>query len=522
MDDPRRARRRALLSVSDKKGLVPLAETLSELDFELISTGGTAALLREAGLEVTNVSDVTGFPEIMDGRIKTLHPSIHGALLGRRGIDDAVAAAHDIRFIDLVVVNLYPFEDVIGTPGSTYEDAVENIDIGGPAMLRAAAKNHARVTVVVDAADYQTVTRALREGGPSPELRLELAAKAYAHTAAYDASIANYLRNAAGPDEAPPERFVMAFRRTASLRYGENPHQRAAVYRNASGSGPGVVTAAQLQGKELSFNNLVDADAALQCVRSWTEPACVIVKHANPCGVAISEDLPTAYERAYACDPTSAFGGVIAFNQRLDRTTAERIVGNQFAEVIIGPAIDETALHILSAKPNIRVLEVGPLEGASDRWEIKSLAGGLLVQDPDGTGAAANPPPFRVVTEVEPTAAELADLRFAWSVVRHVKSNAIVFARGGQTVGIGAGQPSRIMSTRIAALKAADAGLPVTGAVMASDAFFPFRDNVDEAAKHGIKAIVEPGGSMRDDEVIAAANELEIAMVFTGRRHFRH
>jgi len=522
MNEPKRARRRALLSVSNKKGLVPFAEALAELSFELISTGGTAALLREAGLEVTSVSDVTGFPEIMDGRVKTLHPAIHGGLLGRTGIDDAVAAEHGIQFIDLVVVNLYPFEQVVSNPLSTYEDAVENIDIGGPAMLRAAAKNHARVTVVVNAGDYETVLEAFQAGEPSHDLRLELAARAYAHTASYDAAITNYLRTQGDAKDIPPERFVMGFARTASLRYGENPHQQAAVYRNASATGPSVIGAQQLQGKELSFNNLVDADAALQCVRSWTEPACVIVKHANPCGVAVGEDLLAAYDRAYACDPTSAFGGVLAFNARLDQSTAEQIVENQFAEVIVTPSLDDLALDIFAAKPNIRVLQLGELSSGEDRWEIRSLAGGLLLQDRDGTGQAAEPPEFRVVTRLEPTAEQLADMQFAWSVVRHVKSNAIVFAHAGQTIGIGAGQPARIMSTRIAALKAADAGLPVANAVMASDAFFPFRDGLDAAARHGIRAVVQPGGSMRDEEVIAAAEELGIAMVFTGRRHFRH
>jgi phosphoribosylaminoimidazolecarboxamide formyltransferase/IMP cyclohydrolase len=516
------SRRRALLSVSDKKGLVPFAETLAALGFELVSTGGTAGLLREAGLDVTSVSAVTGFPEIMDGRVKTLHPAIHGGLLGRRGTDDRTADEHGIRYIDLVVVNLYPFERVAADPTSSYEDAVENIDIGGPAMLRAAAKNHARVTVVVDTRDYERVLDALGSGGPDEALRRELAAKAYAHSAAYDAAISDYLNRRLTGAAGPPERLSVNYARTATLRYGENPHQAAAVYRNPLSSSPSVIGARQLQGKDLSFNNLVDADAALQCVRAWSDPTCVIVKHANPCGVALGRDLLDAYDRAYSGDPTSAFGGVIAVNQRLDPTTAEQIIENQFAEVIVAPAIDDLALEICAAKPNIRVLEIGRLDGAADRWEIRSLAGGVLVQDPDAANLSLDESALRVVTRVKPSAAQLDDLRFAWKVVQFVKSNAIVFAAGGRTVGIGAGQPSRIMSTRIAALKAAEAGIATEGAVMASDAFLPFRDNVDAAAEHGITAIIQPGGSMRDEAVVAAADELGIAMVFTGRRHFRH
>ena len=514
--------RRALLSVSDKKGLVPFAEALVTSGFEIVSTGGTAALLREAGIDVTPVSEVTGFPEIMDGRVKTLHPSIHGGLLGRRGTDDAVAAKHGIRFIDLVVVNLYPFEQVIADPAATFDEAIENIDIGGPAMLRASAKNHARVTVVTDTRDYEKVLQALEGGEPPLELRRELARKAFAHTAAYDAAIANYLAAQAGDENGPPERLAVNFARTATLRYGENPHQTAAVYRNPLSNAPSVIGARQQQGKELSFNNLVDADAALQCVLAFTDPACVIVKHANPCGVATGSELLAAYDRAYACDPTSAFGGVIACNRKLDMATAEQIVENQFAEVIVAPSIDDHALDICAAKTNIRVLEVGNMTGSGDLQELKSIAGGLLLQDPDGADRSLDEADFRVVTKLEPTPEQLKDLRFAWRVVQFVKSNAIVFAAHGQTIGIGAGQPSRIMSTRIASLKAAEANLPTQDAVMASDAFFPFRDNVDAAAAHGIGAIIQPGGSMRDEEVIAAADELGIAMVFTGRRHFRH
>ncbi len=515
-------RRRALLSVSDKKGIVPFAESLARLDFELVSTGGTAALLREAGLTVTGVSDVTGFPEIMDGRVKTLHPAIHGGLLGRRGIDDAVAGEHGIDYIDLVVVNLYPFERVSADPASSYEDAIENIDIGGPAMIRAAAKNHERVSIVVDARDYEIVLEAFESGEPDAALRRRLAMKAYAHTAAYDSAITNYLAGRIGDADGPPDRLSVNLGRSATLRYGENPHQQAAVYPNPTSTAPGVVGAHQLQGKELSFNNLVDADAALQCVLAWSEPACVIVKHANPCGVAVGDEPIDAYDRAYACDPTSAFGGVIAFNVRVDSTTAEQIVENQFAEVIVAPAIDDLALDIFAAKPNIRVLQAHGLGGKPDRWEIKAIAGGLLLQDTDGAEASLDEAALRVVTSAKPSDAQLADLRFAWSVVQFVKSNAIVFARDRQTIGIGAGQPSRIMSTRIAAMKAQDAGLATGGAVMASDAFFPFPDNVEAAAEHGITAIIQPGGSMRDEEVIATADQLGIAMVFTGRRHFRH
>jgi phosphoribosylaminoimidazolecarboxamide formyltransferase/IMP cyclohydrolase len=524
MSDSHTARRRALISVSDKKGLVPFAEALVELSFELVSTGGTAALLRDAGLTVTSVSDVTGFPEIMDGRIKTLHPAVHGGLLGRRGIDDEVAAKHGISLIDLVVVNLYPFEQVITNPTSGFDEAIENIDIGGPAMLRAAAKNHSRVTVVVSAADYGPVIDAFRAGEPPSELRLALAAKAFAHTAAYDAAITNYLRVNSGAAFTPPERLLLSFNRTATLRYGENPHQRAAVYKDPLSQMPSVVAARQLQGKDLSFNNLVDADAALRCVRSWTEPACVIVKHANPCGVALGSDASSAYERAYACDPSSAFGGVIAFNQTVDKTTATQILDKQFAEVIVAPKIDPLALDVFAHKPNIRVLEIGALDGAPDQWETKSLAGGILLQDPDLSRPVPTEPPqeFRVVSKLAPSAQQLSDLRFAWAVVQQVKSNAIVFARAGQSIGIGAGQPSRIMSTRIAALKAQEAALAIDDAVMASDAFFPFRDGIDAAAEYGITAIVQPGGSLRDDEVIAAADELGIAMVFTGVRHFKH
>jgi phosphoribosylaminoimidazolecarboxamide formyltransferase / IMP cyclohydrolase len=512
--------RRALLSVSDKKGLVPFAEELVALGFELVSTGGTAALLREAGLPVTGVSELTGFPEIMDGRVKTLHPAIHGGLLARPGTDDNVLAEQGIGLIDLLVVNLYPFERVVATPGSSEHDAIENIDVGGPAMLRAAAKNHDRVSVVVEVGDYERILEHYRNGEPPAQFKRHLAAKAFAHTAAYDAQISNYLRaRLPGTESAYPERIVLSWRRKAVLRYGENPHQSAALYVNSTAAPGSVATSSQLQGKQLSFNNLVDADTAAQCARAFSGPACVIVKHANPCGVSVAADIDTAYENAYACDPTSAFGGVIAFNRRVEDGVAETILDNQFAEVIIAPGFSESAQDILAKKPNIRVLECSGASAPSE-WELKSLEGGVLIQDRDQAGIA--PEQISVVTARQPAATETADLLFAWTVARFVKSNAIVFARNGATVGIGAGQMSRVMSTRIAALQAQQHSLPLPGAVMASDAFFPFRDGIDAAAEHGIVAVIQPGGSLRDDEVIAAANERGLAMVFTGQRHFRH
>jgi phosphoribosylaminoimidazolecarboxamide formyltransferase/IMP cyclohydrolase len=514
------APRRALISVSDKKGLVPFAEELKALSFEIVSTGGTASLLREAGIEVTGVSEVTGFPEIMDGRVKTLHPKIHGGILARPGVDDAVAAEHEIALIDLVVVNLYPFASVIARPQTSYDDAVENIDIGGPAMIRAAAKNHARVCTVVDAADYETVLDAFRQGGPSSDLRKRLAAKAFAHTAAYDATIQGYLGEQAGGTEKFPPRLIFSLERKSRLRYGENPHQEAAAYIAAGGGAATVIGSRQLQGRELSFNNLVDADTALRCVLSFDDTACVIVKHANPCGVARSDTPAGAYARAYAADPTSAFGGVIAFNRELDRETAAAIVDNQFVEVIIAPRVAEAALARLETKPDVRVLACGEPEPAPTALELKSLEGGALLQDVDrGSDLGAT---LEIVTQQEPSNEQIADLRFAWRVVQFVKSNAIVFAARGQTLGIGAGQMSRIMSTRIAAWQASEFGFNLDNAVLASDAFFPFRDNVDLAAEHGIGAIIQPGGSRRDAEVIAAADEHGIAMAFTGHRHFRH
>ena len=514
------APRRALLSVSDKRGVADFARRLAELSFELVSTGGTAQVLREAGLSVTGISEITGFPEVMDGRVKTLHPAVHGGLLARRGIDEETLDEHGIGMIDVLVVNLYPFEQIIADPRSSVSDAIENIDIGGPAMLRAAAKNHERVAVVVDAGDYDEVIESYRNGQPDDELRRRLAVKAYAHTARYDTAISGYLGGRSEPAEDAPDPLVLSLARTAELRYGENPHQFAALYVDPAAPTGTVAQAEQHQGKPLSFNNLADADTALECVLAFDEPACVIVKHSNPCGVATADSPMAAYDLAWQGDPTSAFGGVIAFNRTLDADVASEIIERQFAEVIVAPEVEDAALAALAAKPNIRVLACGAPSAGSVTPDIRTIAGGVLLQsrdrgDPDSTAA-------RTVTERQPTDTELADLMFAWRVARFVKSNAIVFAHGGRTVGIGAGQMSRVVSTRIAALKAEEEGLPLTGAVMASDAYFPFRDGIDGAAQHGIRAVIQPGGSIRDDEVVAAANEHDIAMVFTGVRHFRH
>jgi phosphoribosylaminoimidazolecarboxamide formyltransferase/IMP cyclohydrolase len=512
--------RRALLSVSDKTGIVELARGLAGLGFELVSTGGTARALAAAGLAVTEVAALTGFPEIMDGRVKTLHPKVHGALLGRAGTDDGVMREHGISPIDLAVINLYPFAEAIARPGCTYDEAIENIDVGGPAMLRAAAKNHARVAVLVDPADYPGVLAELAAGGVGEATRRRLAAAAFGHTAAYDALVSGWLRRRQG-DASFPAALAAGFRKKQDLRYGENPHQAAAFYVDPLAASAGVATARQLQGKELSYNNIADADTAIECVRQFERPACVIVKHANPCGVALADSLLDAYLRAYEPDTTSAFGGIIAFNRPLDARTASAILERQFVEVIAAPACGPGALDALAGKQNVRVLETGALErGPSPAVELKSVAGGLLVQSRDD--GAIDAAALRAVTRRAPSDAERADLQFAWRVCKFVKSNAIVFARDGRTVGIGAGQTSRVISTRIAAMKAADAQLDAAGCVMASDAFFPFRDGLDAAAEHGIRAVIQPGGSLRDDEVIAAADERGIAMVFTGMRHFRH
>jgi phosphoribosylaminoimidazolecarboxamide formyltransferase/IMP cyclohydrolase len=516
--------RRALLSVSDKTGLVEFARTLVARKVELLSTGGTAQTLRDAGLAVIDVSTYTGFPEIMDGRVKTLHPRVHGGLLGRRGTDDAVMAKHDIPPIDLLVVNLYPFAQTVAKPDCTYADAIENIDIGGPAMVRAASKNHETVTVIVDPADYHEVIADLEAnaGATSIDTRSRLAAKAFAHTAKYDTMVSNYLLNREGNErETFPQTLPLVYEKIQDLRYGENPHQRAAFYREPQPQGSCIANAKMLQGKELSFNNIADTDTAIECVRVFAEPACVIVKHSNPCGVATATSLADAYDRAYRTDPTSAFGGIIAFNRELDEATAAAITIRQFVEVIAAPSVSAAAGAVLATKQNIRVLIVGPFSSTSPtELEYRSVVGGLLVQSRDT--ALAQPETFRIVSEKSPTPTQYADLWFAWRVCKYVKSNAIVFARDGMTIGVGAGQMSRVYSTRVAALKAKDEGLEVAGSSMASDAFFPFRDGIDVAAEYGIKAIVQPGGSKRDDEVIAAANEHGMTMVFTGMRHFRH
>ncbi|MBF8291750.1 MAG: purH [Steroidobacteraceae bacterium] len=516
----RRQARRALLSASDKSGIVDFARELQDLGFELVSTGGTARLLASSGLPVTQVAAETGFPEIMDGRVKTLHPKVHGALLGRSGLDDAVMHEHGIRPIDLLVVNLYPFAATIARPGCSYADAVENIDVGGPAMLRAGAKNHERVTVLVDPADYRGVLGELRAGAVSDATRQRLATKAFAHTAQYDAMVSTWLRQQQ-PESAFPDTLTLGFRKKQDLRYGENPHQMAAFYTDPQANGASIATAIQLQGKELSFNNIADADTALECVRQFDSPGCVIVKHANPCGAALASDPQDAYQRAYEADPTSAFGGIIAFNRPLDAATAAAILERQFVEVILAPVIGPEARAVLAAKPNIRALQVGDLAvQAAAAPELRSVTGGLLLQSRDDGMIEAGA--LTTVTRRAPSATELADLLFAWRICKFVKSNAIVFARDGMTIGVGAGQTSRVISTRIAAIKAADAGLAVHGSVMASDAFFPFRDGLDAAAELGVPAVIQPGGSQRDAEVIAAADERDIAMVFTGMRHFRH
>ena len=516
---------RALISVSDKTGIAEFARQLhAQFEVEILSTGGTAKLLTEQGVPVVEVSSYTGFPEMMDGRVKTLHPKIHGGLLGRRGTDEAVMAEHDIPPIDMVVVNLYPFEQTIARPDCDLATAIENIDIGGPTMLRAAAKNHAAVTVVVDANDYVRVIDEMgkHDGGVSDATRFDLAVKTFEHTARYDGAIANYL-GTIQPDGSKltfPRTFNSQFLKAQEMRYGENPHQNAAFYVEANPREACVATARQLQGKELSFNNIGDTDAALECVKQYDEaPACVIVKHANPCGVALGNNLLDAYNRAYSTDPESAFGGIIAFNQELDVDTAEAIVERQFVEVIIAPQVSPAASKVVSAKKNVRLLECGEwAKHASPRVDFKRVNGGLLVQDADLQLTQE----LKMVTQRTPTEQEMEDLLFTWKVAKYVKSNAIVYGKDRMTIGVGAGQMSRVNSARIAGIKAEHAGLQVKGSVMASDAFFPFRDGLDQAAENGITAVIQPGGSMRDEEVIAAADEHNIAMVFTGMRHFRH
>ncbi len=514
---------RALISVSDKTGIVEFARALNERQVEILSTGGTAKLLAEKGIPVIEVSEHTGFPEMMDGRVKTLHPKIHGGILGRRGTDDGVMAENGIAPIDMIVVNLYPFEQTVANPDCDLPTAIENIDIGGPTMLRAAAKNHKDVTVIVDAADYERVLAEMDANGNrvTDATRFDLAVKTFEHTSNYDGAIANYLGARMGEEPAAfPRTINLQFRQVQTMRYGENPHQGAAFYVERDQPEACISTAKQLQGKELSYNNIGDTDAALECVKQFDEgPACVIVKHANPCGVAIGGNLLEAYDRAFQTDPESAFGGIIAFNQELDAETAKAIVDRQFVEVIIAPKVSAQAAEVVSAKQNVRLLECGEWAAeALHRLDFKRVNGGLLVQDADLQ--LSND--IKVVTKRAPTEQEMKDLLFTWRVAKFVKSNAIVYGKGNMTIGVGAGQMSRVNSARIAAIKAEHAGLEVQGAVMASDAFFPFRDGLDNAASVGIRAVIQPGGSMRDEEVIAAADEHDIAMVFTGMRHFRH
>ncbi|HHJ3249878.1 TPA: bifunctional phosphoribosylaminoimidazolecarboxamide formyltransferase/IMP cyclohydrolase [Vibrio parahaemolyticus] len=523
--------RRALISVSDKTGIVEFAQALAERGVDILSTGGTARLLAEQGIAVTEVSDYTGFPEMMDGRVKTLHPKVHGGVLGRRGQDDDVMAKHGINPIDMVVVNLYPFAETVAKEGCTLADAVENIDIGGPTMVRSAAKNHKDVTIVVNASDYDRVIAEMDANDKSLtlETRFDLAIAAFEHTAAYDGMIANYFgtmvpsygENKEGDEESKfPRTFNQQFDKKQDMRYGENSHQAAAFYVEANPQEASVSTARQIQGKALSYNNIADTDAALECVKEFNEPACVIVKHANPCGVALGKDILEAYNRAYQTDPTSAFGGIIAFNQELDAETATAIVERQFVEVIIAPSVSAEAIEVVAAKKNVRLLECGEWSTKTTGFDVKRVNGGLLVQDRDQGMVSLDD--LKVVSKRQPTEEELKDALFCWKVAKYVKSNAIVYAKGDMTIGVGAGQMSRVYSAKIAGIKAADEGLEVAGSVMASDAFFPFRDGIDAAAEAGIKCVIQPGGSMRDDEVIAAADEHGMAMIFTGMRHFRH
>ena len=516
---------RALISVSDKNGIVDFARALNALGVELLSTGGTFRLLQENNIAVTEVSDYTGFPEMMDGRVKTLHPKVHGGILGRRGTDDAVMAEHAIKPIDMVIVNLYPFAATVADPNCTLPNAIENIDIGGPTMVRSAAKNHKDVTIVVNSSDYATVLEEMQanEGQLDYSTRYALMVKAFEHTAGYDGMIANHFgaRDTDNNERDFSDTFNVQYFKTQEMRYGENPHQKAAFYTEANPTEASVATAKQLQGKELSFNNIADTDAALECVKQFDQPACVIVKHANPCGVSVAVDIGTAYDLAFATDPESAFGGIIAFNRELDAKTAEAICEKQFVEVIIAPAVSADALAVVASKKNVRLLECGTWGNQRPQdFDYKRVNGGLLIQDRDNGMIIEQD--LKVVSKRVPTDTEMTDMLFAWKVAKMVKSNAIIYAKNNQTIGVGAGQMSRINSARIAGIKAEHAGLEVVGAVMASDAFFPFRDGIDNAGKAGISCIIQPGGSMRDDEVIAAANEHGMAMVFTGMRHFRH
>ena len=522
--------RRALISVSDKSGIIEFARQLADMGVEILSTGGTFRQLGEAGIPVVEVSDYTGFPEMMDGRVKTLHPKVHGGILGRRGKDDAVMAEHGINPIDMVVVNLYPFKATVADPNCDLPTAIENIDIGGPTMVRSAAKNHKDVAIVVNTHSYDTVIEEMKanDGKLGYATRYDLMVQAFEHTAQYDGMIANHFgaRNTQNEARPFPNTYNVQYEKAQDMRYGENPHQKAAFYVETDAEEASVSTATQLQGKELSFNNVADTDAALETVKLFDEPACVIVKHANPCGVAVAADIKTAYELAFATDPESAFGGIIAFNRELDAETAQLIVDKQFSEVIIAPKVSAEAAKAVSAKKNVRLLECGEwptLSAQQERpaaFDYKRVNGGLLIQEKDNGMVAKED--LKVVTKVQPSDEQMDELLFAWKVAKMVKSNAIIYAKDGRTIGVGAGQMSRVNSARIAAIKAEHAGLEVKGAVMASDAFFPFRDGIDNAAKVGISAVIQPGGSMRDDEVIAAADEHGMAMVFTGMRHFRH
>jgi phosphoribosylaminoimidazolecarboxamide formyltransferase/IMP cyclohydrolase len=516
--------RTALISVSDKAGLAELARGLARFKIKILSTGGTAKLLAEHGIAVTEVADYTGFPEMLDGRVKTLHPRLYAGILARRDSPAHMAAikAAGIEPIDLVAVNLYPFAQTVASPGCTLAEAIENIDVGGPSMLRAGAKNYAGVAVVTDPSDYPGLIEEMKErgGALSEATRFALAQKAFAHSAAYDAAIGNYLTALAsdGRSAAFPGRLTLQFEKLQDIRYGENPHQAAAFYRDGKPVSGGIAAYTQIQGKELSYNNIADADAAWECVKTFDEPACVIVKHANPCGAAVADSPVEAYERAFATDPTSAFGGIVAFNRGLDAAAAAA-VARQFVEVVIAPELDAESRKVFAAKPNVRVLSVS-LARAAQTHDFRRVGGGLLVQSPDARNVEISD--LRTVTRLGPTLAQIADLLFAWRVAKYVKSNAIVFCARGRTLGIGAGQMSRIDAVRVAALKAQNTGLSLAGSVVASDAFFPFRDGVDVLAQAGARAVIQPGGSMRDDEVIAAADELGLAMVFTGVRHFRH
>ena len=510
--------KRALISVSDKSGIAEFAKSLSLLNIEIVSTGGTAKLLQANNIPVTEVSDFTSYPEMMDGRVKTLNPKIHGGILARRGKDEEVMLNNEIKPIDLVVVNLYPFQETVNNPNASDEEIIENIDIGGPAMLRSSAKNHISVTVVVDTSDYKVVLDEItKNGDTSLATRKSLALKTFEHTAQYDGAIANYLGKM---DDGFSNTMNLQFVKSQAMRYGENPHQSAAFYKEANLLEASVSSSHQIQGKPLSYNNLADADAALECVRDFEEPSCVIIKHANPCGVATRSNIFDAYQSAYLTDPTSAFGGIIAFNRELDKETAQSIIEKQFVEVIIAPKINDSAKNVLLSKENIRVLECGDLKKAEPAFDYKKISGGLLIQDKDLITLDSED--MKCVSSNQPSDSQIEDLLFAWKVAKYVKSNAIVYAKNQMTIGIGAGQMSRIYSAKIAGIKAADENLEVNGSVMASDAFFPFRDGIDAAAQAGIKAIIHPGGSMRDDEVIAAANEHNIAMIFTGIRHFKH